>query len=193
MFVDIDADTFNLDPAAAAAAITPRTKAIIPVHLFGQCADLDADARRCRAARASPSSRTRAQAIGAEYQGGKAGGIGAAIGCFSFFPSKNLGRLRRRRPGHHQRRRARRTALRLIRNHGMEPKYYHHMVGGNFRIDALQAAVLRVKLPHLAAWSEAPAPQRRALPPAFAGAGLDGRVSVPLRSGPTARTSTTSS
>ena len=152
VLVDIEADTFNLDPAATIAAITPRTKAIIPVHLFGQSAEmkpiLDAAAPKH-----IPVIEDAAQAIGCRYFGKPVGNWGA-IGCFSFFPSKNLGgfgdgglvtttdaELAHR--------------LKLIRNHGMEPKYYHHLVGANFRIDALQAAVLRVKLPHLEAWSEA--------------------------------------
>jgi dTDP-4-amino-4,6-dideoxygalactose transaminase len=150
VLVDIDPETFNIDPAGAAAAITSRTRAIIPVHLFGQSADLmpiiNAAVRH-----GVPVIEDAAQAIGAKYQDHAVGGFGA-IGCFSFFPSKNLGAfgdagfvttndagLARQ--------------LRLLRNHGMEPKYYHHIVGGNFRLDALQAAVLRVKLPHLDAWT----------------------------------------
>jgi len=152
VLVDIDADTFNLDPAATIAAITPRTKAIIPVHLFGQSAELKPilDA-------ALPKNITviedAAQAIGSLYRGRAVGSWGA-IGCFSFFPSKNLGGfgdgglVTTTDAGLAHR-------LKLIRNHGMEPKYYHHMVGANFRIDALQAAVLRVKLPYLASWSQA--------------------------------------
>ena len=151
VLVDVEDDTFNIDPAAAVAAITPRTKAIIPVHLFGQSAELsplvDAAAKHGIAI-----IEDAAQAIGCTYRDRPVGNWGA-IGCFSFFPSKNLGgfgdgglvtstsdELAHR--------------LKLIRNHGMEPKYYHHMVGANFRLDALQAAVLRVKLPHLQSWSE---------------------------------------
>lgn len=176
VLVDIDADTFNLDPAATIAAITSRTKAIIPVHLFGQAAEL-APIVSAAAARRIPVIEDAAQAIGCQYQGKPVGNWGA-IGCFSFFPSKNLGGfgdgglvtstdadLAHR--------------LKLIRNHGMEPKYYHHLVGANFRIDALQAAVLRVKLPHLAAWSEgrrANATRYRAL---FAAAGLT-EVTLPV-------------
>ncbi len=176
IFVDVEADTFNLDPVAAVAAITPRTKAIIPVHLFGQSAELEPIL-----AAAEPRNiaviEDAAQAIGCVYQGRPVGNWGA-IGCFSFFPSKNLGGfgdaglvtstnadLARR--------------LRLIRNHGMEPKYYHHLVGANFRIDALQAAVLRVKLPSLAGWSDARranAARYRAL---FADAGLSD-VTMPV-------------
>ena len=155
VLVDIEPETFNIDVRAATAAITPRTKAIIPVHLFGQCADLAPliDAARDRGIAVIEDA---AQAIGCEYRGRPAGTWGE-IGCFSFFPSKNLGAfgdagfvsttdaaLARK--------------LKLIRTHGMEPKYYHHLVGANFRIDALQAAILRVKLPHLHTWSD----QRRA-------------------------------
>ncbi len=176
VFVDIDSDTFNIDAAAAVAAITPRTRAIIPVHLFGQPADLAPLIEATSKAEIAVIEDA-AQAIGAAYQGRPVGGWGA-IGCFSFFPSKNLGAfgdaglvtstddaIARR--------------LRLLRNHGMEPKYYHHLVGGNFRLDALQAAVLRVKLPHLTAWTAARqhnAAHYRAL---FAEAGLIDMVRLP--------------
>jgi dTDP-4-amino-4,6-dideoxygalactose transaminase len=151
VLVDIDPVTFNIDPAQTIAAITSRTKAIIPVHLFGLCADLDPimDA----AGRAGVAVvEDAAQAIGASYKGRPAGGIGA-FGCFSFFPSKNLGAF-----GDAGLLTANDEALaaraRLLRTHGMQPKYYHHVVGGNFRMDALQAAVLRVKAPHLAEWTQ---------------------------------------
>ncbi len=155
VLVDVDADTFNIDVDAALAAITPKTKAIIPVHLFGQAAEL-APLVDAAASRGIAVIEDAAQAIGCQYHGRPVGTWGA-IGAFSFFPSKNLGAfgdagfvtttdagLARR--------------LKLIRTHGMEPKYYHHLVGANFRLDAIQAAVLRVKLPHLATWSD----QRRA-------------------------------
>jgi len=176
VLVDIDADTFNMNAAATAAAITPRTKAIIPVHLFGQSADL-APILAAAKPKNIPVIEDAAQAIGCEYHGRPVGSWGA-VGCFSFFPSKNLGGfgdgglvtstddvLARR--------------LKLIRNHGMEPKYYHHLVGANFRLDALQAAVLRVKLPYLAGWSDARrtnAARYRAL---FADAGLS-HVTLPV-------------
>ena len=176
VLVDIDADTFNMNPAATAAAITSRTKAIIPVHLFGQSADL-APILAAAKPKNIPVIEDAAQAIGCEYHGRPVGSWGA-VGCFSFFPSKNLGGfgdgglvtstddvLARR--------------LKLIRNHGMEPKYYHHLVGANFRLDALQAAVLRVKLPYLAGWSDARrtnAARYRAL---FADAGLS-NVTLPV-------------
>jgi len=152
VLVDIDPATFNIDPAQTAAAITPKTRAIIPVHLFGLCADLDPIMDV--ASRAGiPVVEDAAQAIGASYRGRSAGGIGAC-GCFSFFPSKNLGAF-----GDAGLLTTNDDALaaraRLLRTHGMEPKYYHHVVGGNFRMDALQAAVLRVKAPHLAEWTHA--------------------------------------
>ncbi|MCU0256516.1 MAG: DegT/DnrJ/EryC1/StrS family aminotransferase, partial [Vicinamibacterales bacterium] len=152
VFVDSDRETFNLDPAATVAAITPRTKAIVPVHLFGQGADLDPILAVARE-RGIPVIEDAAQAIGARYKGRLVGGLGD-VGCFSFFPSKNLGAfgdaglVTTNDDGLAQK-------MRLLRTHGMHPKYYHHLVGGNFRIDALQAAVLRVKAPHLAGWTEA--------------------------------------
>lgn len=152
VLVDIDPVTYNLDSTAVAAAITARTRAIIPVHLYGLSADLDpilAAAARAGVAVVEDA----AQAVGASYKGRHVGGIGT-LGCFSFFPSKNLGafgdgglittnddELAHR--------------VRLIRTHGMEPKYYHSVLGGNFRLDALQAAVLRVKARHLSTWTEA--------------------------------------
>jgi dTDP-4-amino-4,6-dideoxygalactose transaminase len=176
VLVDIDPHTFNIDVGAAIAAITPRTKAIIPVHLFGQCADMApiVDAARARGIAVIEDA---AQAIGCEYRGRPAGTWGE-IGCFSFFPSKNLGAFGdagfvSTTDG------ALARKLKLIRTHGMDPKYYHHLVGANFRIDALQAAILRVKLPHLAAWSErrrANAARYRAL---FAAAGVS-EVTLPI-------------
>lgn len=148
--VDIDPRTYNIDPAATAAAITRRTRAIIPVHLYGQCADMDPildDAKR----RGIAVLEDAAQAIGSIYKGRHAGSMGIA-GCFSFFPSKNLGAF-----GDAglltSNDEAFAREVRLLRNHGAEPKYFHKRIGGNFRLDALQAAVLRVKLPHLEGWS----------------------------------------
>ena len=152
VLVDIDPVTYNSDTAAIEAAITSRTRAIMPVHLFGLCADMDPIL--AVAARAGvPVVEDAAQAIGSTYQGRPAGAMGA-FGCFSFFPSKNLGAfgdaglVTTNDAGLA-------TRAQLLRMHGMEPKYYHYLVGGNFRMDALQAAVLRVKAPHLAAWTEA--------------------------------------
>jgi dTDP-4-amino-4,6-dideoxygalactose transaminase len=150
VLVDIQPGTFNVDPAAVAAAITTKTKAIIPVHLFGQSADL-APIMDAAGKAGVTVIEDAAQAIGSTYRGRPVGNFGA-IGCFSFFPSKNLGGfgdgglVTATDPAIAHR-------LKLIRNHGMEPKYYHHLVGANFRLDALQAAVLRIKLPHLDTWS----------------------------------------
>ena len=154
VFVDIDPVTYNLDPAQIAAKVTARTRAIIPVHLYGQMADMDAVMARGGRRTASSSSRTRPRRIGAEYKGRRAGSIGH-YGCFSFFPSKNLGACGRRRHGRHQRCAARGEAPTCLRGHGSKPKYYHKIIGGNFRLDALQAAVVSAKLPHLDAWTAA--------------------------------------
>src|SRR5947207_3822326 len=151
VFVDILLDDYNIDPAQIEARITPKTRAIMPVHLYGQCAAMDeinAIARR----HDIPVVEDAAQAVGAELGGDRAGALGT-IGCFSFFPSKNLGAF-----GDAGAVTVSDDALyeRLVdyRVHGMRPKYYHRYVGGNFRIDALQAAILHVKLSHLDAWSE---------------------------------------
>ncbi|MGB5050134.1 MAG: DegT/DnrJ/EryC1/StrS family aminotransferase [Caldilineaceae bacterium] len=151
VFVDIDPLTYNLDPTLLEAAITPRTKAVIPVHLYGQMADMDPIveiANRHKLAVIEDA----AQAIGAEYKGKRAGSLGD-IGCFSFFPSKNLGGVG---DGGMIVTNNRELAERLdiLRKHGAQPKYYHKFVGGNFRLDALQAAVLRVKLTYLDGWTE---------------------------------------
>jgi len=151
VMVDIDPRTYNINPDLIAAAVTQKTKAIIPVHLFGQVADMDpimeiADRHNLAVIEDA------AQSITSVYKGKKAGSIGTA-GCFSFFPSKNLGgigdggmvvtndeKLYKR--------------LLIMRNHGSEPKYYHKYVGANFRLDPIQAAALLVKLPHLDSWSQ---------------------------------------
>jgi dTDP-4-amino-4,6-dideoxygalactose transaminase len=170
VLVDIEPGTFNLDADATIAAITPRTKAIIPVHLFGQAAEL-APLLAAAHPRGIAVIEDAAQAIGGMYHDRPVGTWGA-IGCFSFFPSKNLGAF-----GDAgfvtTTDAAMAKKLKLIRTHGMEPKYHHHLVGANFRIDAIQAAVLRVKLPHLQSWSDARranAARYRAL---FAEAGVD--------------------
>jgi dTDP-4-amino-4,6-dideoxygalactose transaminase len=174
--VDIDPDTYNVDPAAVEAAIGDRTKAIVPVHLYGQCADMDPlldVAKRTGIAVIEDA----AQAIGATYKGRQAGSMGA-VGCFSFFPSKNLGAF-----GDAGMLTTNDEALaheaRLLRNHGAEPKYFHKRIGGNFRLDALQAAVLRVKLPHLEAWTEARRRNADRYDRLFAERG--GGVGVPVR------------
>ena len=151
VFADIDPKTFNLDPNDVARKITKRTKAIIPVHLFGQCADMH---RLCDIAQGNDLLliEDAAQAIGAEYHGRRAGSLGD-MGCFSFYPTKNLGgpgdggMLTSNDEGWVDR-------LSLLRVHGMRPRYYHQAIGINSRLDGIQAAVLNVKLPHLERWTE---------------------------------------
>jgi len=150
VFVDIEPESFNLNPAEIEAKITSRTRAIMPVHLFGQCAEMEpilAIAQRHKLVVIEDA----AQAIGAEYHGRRAGAMGR-YGCFSFFPSKNLGAAG---DGGLVTTDDADTAekLRVLRNHGMKPKYYHALVGGNFRCDALQAAIIAVKLRHLDRWT----------------------------------------
>ena len=151
VFVDIEADTYNLDAGKVEKAITPRTKAVIVVHLFGQCADLEAMQAICKKHNLALVEDA-AQAIGAEWKGRRAGSWGE-IGCFSFFPSKNLGAF-----GDGglvvSTQAALGDKLRLLREHGARPKYNHIELGMNSRLDALQAAVLRVKLRHLESWTE---------------------------------------
>ncbi|HET6318321.1 MAG TPA: DegT/DnrJ/EryC1/StrS family aminotransferase [Chloroflexota bacterium] len=177
VLVDIDPASFNVDPAQVASAISSRTKAIMPVHLYGQCAEMNS--LTAIATRAGvPIVEDAAQAIGSRYHGRQAGSFGLA-GCFSFFPSKNLGAfgdaglVTTNDPEFANR-------VRLLRNHGAERQYFHRLVGGNFRLDALQAAILRVKAPYLDGWTarrRANADRYRAL---FRDAGLEGRVGLPV-------------
>lgn len=151
VFADIDPDTYNISPDSAAEKITERTKAIMPVHLYGQCADMDAILKIAKT-RNLAVIEDGAQAIGASQNGVKVGGFGNCAGL-SFFPSKNLGGLG---DGGMVITNDDNLAVKIreIRNHGMEPKYYHKHVGGNFRLDAIQAAGLLAKLPHLDSWGE---------------------------------------
>jgi dTDP-4-amino-4,6-dideoxygalactose transaminase len=149
---DIDPVTFNIDPAKIEALITKKTKAISPVHLYGQCADMDPITEIAKKHNLKIIE-DGAQAIGTQYKDGRYVGELGDIGCFSFFPSKNLGGFgdgglvtaNDDELG---------EKLRILRVHGGKPKYYHKIIGGNFRIDAIQAAVLNVKLPHLQSWTE---------------------------------------
>jgi dTDP-4-amino-4,6-dideoxygalactose transaminase len=146
VFVDIDPVSYNIDPEQIAKAITPRTRAILPVHLYGQPAAMT-EIMEIAGEASLPVIEDAAQAIGAELGGQRAGSLGD-IGCFSFFPSKNLGGVGdggmvTTKHSHVADR------VRLLRNHGFAPKYYNKEVGGNFRLDAIQAAVLRVKLKYL--------------------------------------------
>jgi dTDP-4-amino-4,6-dideoxygalactose transaminase len=176
VFVDINPATFNLDPHEVAKAVTPRTKAVIPVHLYGQCADMDAI---CQIGREHSLTiiEDAAQAVGAEYQGRRAGSIGD-IGCFSFYPTKNLGAagdagmLTTNNDQLAER-------LALLRVHGMQPRYYHQIVGINSRIDSIQAAVLSIKMRHLDAWTRQRTENAHRYTELFAGAGLDGFISLP--------------
>ena len=150
VFCDVRPDTFNLDLADAAARVTPRTKAIMPVHLFGQAVEMN-ELLEFAAKHQLQVVEDAAQAIGATYHG-RGGGTLGAMGCFSFFPSKNLGGfgdggLVTTEDGEQA------EQLRRIRNHGMHPRYYHATVGANFRMDAIQCALLRVKLRHLGAYA----------------------------------------
>ena len=152
VFADIDPVTFNIEAKQIADKITLRTKAIMPVHLFGQCADMDPIldiAQKHHLAVIEDA----AQAIGAEYKGRRAGSLGT-VGCFSFFPTKNLGCFGDGGAVVTQDR-ALADKIRLLRGHGSHPKYFHKFVGGNFRLDTIHAAVLRVKLKHLDTWSQA--------------------------------------
>jgi dTDP-4-amino-4,6-dideoxygalactose transaminase len=152
VFVDIDPHTFNLDPAGVERAITPRTKAIMPVHLFGLCAEMD-DILNVASSRGIPVVEDAAQAIGARYKNRPAGSIGN-LGCFSFFPSKNLGGA-----GDGGMLTTNDALLaekvRLLHVHGARTKYEYELLGINSRLDAMQAAILRVKLRHLDNWSAA--------------------------------------
>jgi dTDP-4-amino-4,6-dideoxygalactose transaminase len=157
VFADIDETTYNIDPSQIEAKITPRTKAIIPVHLFGQCADMDPILRVARAKGISVIEDA-AQALGAEYctpsdsTGRRAGQIGD-LGCFSFYPTKNLGAFGdggmvvSNDPGLAER-------VRILRVHGSQPKYIHKWIGMNSRLDSMQAAILGVKFKHLEAWTQ---------------------------------------
>ncbi|MDM8539637.1 DegT/DnrJ/EryC1/StrS family aminotransferase [Desulfococcaceae bacterium HSG9] len=183
VFVDIDPDTFNIDPEKLEKLLNDmdaekRThiKAFIPVHLYGQCADMNpimAIAQKYGIVVIEDA----AQAIGAEYQGKRAGSIGD-LGCFSFFPSKNLGAfgdggiVTTNSDDLHNK-------LSILRSHGAKPKYYHKIIGGNFRLDALQAAIVSIKLKYLDAWTQARQENAARYNSLFQEAGLDEWVVLP--------------
>lgn len=149
IFVDIDPITYNLDPHAVQAKITSRTRAIMAVHLYGQCADM-ASLWRISERHGVPIIEDGAQSLGAAYQGKPCGSLGA-IGCLSFYPTKNLGSygdagmVVTSDPAWAER-------IACLRVHGMQPRYYHKYLGWNARMDAVQACMLRIKLPHLERW-----------------------------------------
>lgn len=183
VFADIAPDTCNLDPASVEAVLSrlaasekTRLKALLPVHLYGQCAEMEPLLELAEAFDLTVVEDA-AQAIGAVHKGRRAGAMGD-FGCFSFFPSKNLGAfgdggmVTTDSPELHER-------LKILRVHGGHPKYYHSMVGGNFRLDAMQAAIVRIKLKHLDRWTagrQENAARYRAL---FEAAGLDRHIGLP--------------
>lgn len=184
IFVDIDSDTYNMSPQGLERAIASMTdnelerlKAVIPVHLYGQCADMDPILKIAKEYHLAVIEDA-AQAIGAEYRGRRAGSMGD-LGCFSFFPSKNLGafgdggmvttdsdELY--------------DKLRILRVHGSHPKYYHKLAGGNFRLDAFQAAVVSVKLNHLDKWTKARQENARKYRKLFEDSGIDDVIKLPV-------------
>jgi dTDP-4-amino-4,6-dideoxygalactose transaminase len=177
VFVDIDPDSFNIDAAGVEGKIGTRTKAIVPVHLFGRCAAMTGLVAAAEGAGVVVIEDA-AQAIGARGEDGQIAGTIGQMGCFSFFPSKNLGAfgdagmvitadatLADR--------------VRVLRVHGSRPKYFHHVVGGNFRLDAIQAAILRVKLQYLAGWTKARRENAERYGKLFREAQLDEVVGLP--------------
>lgn len=177
VFADILPDTFNIDPADVMYKLSTATKAVIPVHLFGQCAAMDEIRQIVSVARGIPIIEDACQAIGAEYRGVRAGSLGTAA-AFSFYPTKNLGGfgdggLITTNDGELAAR------LRVLRDHGQQPRYYHHFVGINSRLDTLQAAVLTVKLPRLDEWAAARAKHAARYAEEFEKRGLDDMIIAP--------------
>ncbi len=177
VFVDVDERTYNIRPSRVSEAITERTKAIVPVHLYGQCAEMNPLIELSQA-RGIPIVEDAAQAIGAEDRGRRAGSMGM-IGCFSFYPSKNLGGagdggMLVTNDLDHARR------LHMLRVHGEERRYFNKLVGLNSRLDALQAVVLRVKLRRLDAWTVARQRNAQQYELMFGDAGLTGKFDLPF-------------
>jgi dTDP-4-amino-4,6-dideoxygalactose transaminase len=184
IFVDIDPETYNIDPHKLQRTVDElnadqlsTVKAIVPVHLYGQCADMD-PVLALASRHGWVVIEDAAQAIGSEYQGRRAGSMGD-YGCFSFFPSKNLGAfgdggvVTASDPQVHER-------LKIMRVHGSQPKYHHQVVGGNFRLDALQAAIVAVKLEYLDGWTAARQNNAVRYRDLFISAGLTDRVQLPV-------------
>ncbi len=176
VFVDIEPGSFNIDAAKIEEKITSRTKGIIPVHLFGQCADMDAIMALAKQHDLFVIEDS-AQSIGAQFNGREAGGIGD-IGCTSFYPTKNLGGFG---DGGMMTTNDESLAdrLRLLANHGMRPRYYHDVVGINSRLDSIQAAALNVKIKHLSKWSTQRRENAQRYETLFQEAGLDQVVQLP--------------
>ena len=177
IFVDIDPQNYNLDVSQVASKITERTKAIQPVHLYGQCAAMD-ELREISEIYDVPLVEDAAQAIGSEFAGKRAGEMGA-IGCFSFYPSKNLGAMG---DAGFMTTNDEALAQKLfaLRVHGSFERYYHKWVGLNSRLDAMQAAILRVKLPHLDSWTEARQRNAATYRTLFTDAGLTEEIILPI-------------
>jgi dTDP-4-amino-4,6-dideoxygalactose transaminase len=177
VFVDIEEDAYNIDPEAIRDKITSRTRAIIPVHLYGQCCNMK-PILQLASAHDIVVIEDAAQAIGAEYEGRRAGCMGD-MGCFSFFPSKNLGAF-----GDGGMVTTSSDALceklKILRVHGSHPKYYHKVIGGNFRLDAFQAAIILVKLPFLDRWTEGRQANARLYRKLFKNEGLDRIIKLPV-------------
>lgn len=179
VLVDIDPQTFNIDPNALEDKITPKTRAIIPVHLYGQMADMDPiNELACK--HGIYVIEDAAQAIGSEYKNGQRAGSMGYMGCFSFFPSKNLGGFG---DGGLVTTNDQKMfdKLSYLRNHGAHPKYYHKMIGGNFRLDALQAAVLDVKLKYLDEWTAGRRKNADYYDAGIKARGLDDKIKIPYR------------
>ena len=183
VFVDIDEATYNIDPAAIESVISKATKAIIPVHLYGQCADMDPilELARRRGLRVVEDA---AQAIGARARDGRQAGSLGSIAAFSFYPSKNLAAMGEAGMALTQDEGLAHT-LRRLRNHGAEKTYLHEIVGGNFRMDAIQAALLNVKLRYLDSWTAGRRDRAGRYDELFLETGLveDGRVRIPAATG----------
>jgi len=185
VFVDIDPDTYNISPEKISEAVCSmkaaeraRLKAIMPVHLYGQCADMDPILDIAKKFNLLVIEDA-AQAIGSEYKGRRAGSMGS-FGCFSFFPSKNLGAfgdggiVTVKAAAFYEK-------LHILRVHGSHPKYYHRFIGGNFRLDAIQAAVVSVKLKHLDGWTGARQKNAERYAKLFAEAGLNEKIKLPVQ------------